>query len=100
MNPFILFRLPVLQGLLFMGILAGGPLALFFSSPTFAAEGVRWVAYGDNETGGGNRWVHRNLLEKMAEEKPAVVLHTGNLVAEGDRKGQGELFFLDTRYCV
>ena len=91
MKPFF-FRTLALRGLLFLGV-AG----VLLPSAIFAAEGVKWTVYGGNETGAGNRWIHQNILERMAKEKPAVVLHTGNLVSEGDRKNQWEQFSAETR---
>jgi len=71
--------------------------SLHFSSPTFASDSVRFVVYGENQTGVGDPWVHKNLLERMAEEKPDLILHTGDLVAEGDRKRQWRQFLSETR---
>lgn len=55
----------------------------------------RFIAYGDNRTGRGNRRVHRELVKLMAAEDPAFVLNTGDLVGRGDRTGLWVDFFDD-----
>lgn len=53
----------------------------------------KFSIYGDNRTGWGDSAVHKQILKKIAEENPAFILHTGDMVAYGNQLNQWDLFF-------
>jgi len=55
-----------------------------------AGEPFRFAAFGDTRTG---HFVHRQVIEAMAGESIDFVLHTGDMVEEGNVQAQWDLFF-------
>ena len=53
-------------------------------------EAFRFAAFGDTRTGHS---VHRSVVEAVAREKIAFVLHTGDMVERGGKRHQWRQFF-------
>ena len=66
------------------------PIPVSFMTATVGDAPYSFVAYGDTRT---RHDVHRKIVERILEEKPAFVLHTGDLVSNGDVPEDWDKFF-------
>ncbi len=56
-----------------------------------------FALYGENLTGLGHPVIHKIILEDISKENPSLILHTGNLVNEGNRRGVWKQYFEQTK---
>ncbi len=83
----------MLRGLPFRSIWVWLLLGVLPLGQLLASESFTWAVYGENQSGFGDPNIHKKLLEQIETENPAILLHTGNMVGEGDRKYQWTQFF-------
>jgi len=57
-----------------------------------------FVVYGDNREGWGDSSVHRALLKQMKKENPLFVIHTGDMVADGNNRDEWNDFLNDGHF--
>jgi len=67
---------------------SAGPFT--FRTAPLGNKSFRFAAYGDTRT---QHDIHREIVEKVLSQKPALALHTGDLVADGREIEQWEQFF-------
>lgn len=61
-----------------------------FRTAPLESKPFRFAVYGDTRTGDD---IHREIVRKIASRKPDLLLHTGDLVADGREIEQWERFF-------
>ncbi len=61
-----------------------------FTTETNAADPYRFVIFGDTRSNHGD---HRSVVDRIVLEEPAFVLHTGDLVGDGESEGNWTTFF-------
>jgi acid phosphatase type 7 len=66
------------------------PIPVSFMTATVGDTPFSFVAYGDTRT---RHDVHRKIVERILAEKPAFVLHTGDLVSNGENPEDWDNFF-------
>lgn len=69
----------------FYRIVQDVPLIEWIPIHTLVPKSKRFsfAVYGDNREGWGDSLIHRNLLKQMKKDHPDLILHTGDLVAQG-----------------
>ena len=68
------------------------PAASFTTAPPPGTENWRFVVYGDNRS---NPDTHARNVEQIMKLKPAIILNTGDLVAQGSRYEQWKPQYFD-----